>query len=198
LQSRGWLKPSLDPEHLTRERRIAGKKHRVFVFNQFWINEKAPETPETPETDLEIGSNVELQPSPAVSDSKIDTRDTGDNISSENNNEIDTLRPVSGVSGRKNPPETDRRQAKCNDSKASSLVSSVSPVSPVENRVSENASEQEREFKVGDRVKPADPFHERGQDVGIVKSIEGEQYVVQWQSDSNVRRYTRDELVVAT
>jgi putative DNA primase/helicase len=153
LQSRGWLKPSLDPEHLTRERRIAGKKHRVFVFNQFWINEKSPETPETPETGLEIGSNVELQPSPAVSDSKIDTGDTGDNLSSENNNEVDTVLPVSGVSGHENPPETDRRQVKTNDSKASSLVSPVSPVSPVKNHVSENSPEKNHQFKVGDRVR---------------------------------------------
>jgi hypothetical protein len=46
----------------------------------------------------------------------------------------------------------------------------------------------------GDRVKPADPFHEWGQDAWIVKSIEGEQLVVQWQSDRNLRRYTREEL----
>jgi hypothetical protein len=46
----------------------------------------------------------------------------------------------------------------------------------------------------GDRVKLADPFHERGQDTGIVESIEGEQYVVQWQRDRNLRRYTRKAL----
>jgi hypothetical protein len=52
----------------------------------------------------------------------------------------------------------------------------------------------EKSLKVGDRVKPADPFHERGQDTGIVESIEGEQFVVQWHSDLNLRRYTSDEL----
>jgi hypothetical protein len=49
-------------------------------------------------------------------------------------------------------------------------------------------------LNIGDRVKPADPFHERGEDAGIVESIEGEQFVVQWQSDRNLRRYTYDEL----
>jgi hypothetical protein len=76
----------------------------------------------------------------------------------------------------------------------STVASPLSPLSPAKNRVSETASERDREFKVGDRVKPADPFHERGQDAGIVESIEGEQYVVQWQRDRNHRRYTYDEL----
>jgi hypothetical protein len=59
------------------------------------------------------------------------------------------------------------------------------------------SKEDEKSLKVGDLVKPADPYHERGQDTGIVESIEGEQYVVQWQSNRNVRRYTRNELAVA-
>ena len=62
------------------------------------------------------------------------------------------------------------------------------------NHVSENVFENTHQFQVGDRVKPSDPFHERGQDAGIVESIEGEQYAVQWQSDRNLRRYTCDEL----
>ena len=70
----------------------------------------------------------------------------------------------------------------------------MSPVSPVENHVSENSPQKTHQFQVGDRVKPSDLFHGRGQDAGIVESIDGEQYVVQWQSDRNLRRYTHDEL----
>ena len=75
------------------------------------------------------------------------------------------------------------------------------PGAPAKNHDSENTSEKtERgcgDFKVGDRVKPADPYHERGQDTGLVEAIEGEQYVVQWERDRNVRRYNRDELAGA-
>jgi hypothetical protein len=82
-------------------------------------------------------------------------------------------------------------------------------VSQVEKHDSRNTSEQDREqsceFKVGDLVKPADLYRERGKDTGTVESIavadgkpfEGEQYVVQWQRDRNVRRYTHDELAGA-
>ena len=76
-----------------------------------------------------------------------------------------------------------------------------SPLSLSKKQNSVNVPEQDRErdsgFKVGDRVKPSDPDRERRQDTGIVESIEGEQYVAQWQRDRNVRRYTRDELTVA-
>jgi hypothetical protein len=61
------------------------------------------------------------------------------------------------------------------------------------------------QFNVGDLVKPIDIYRERGKDTGTVESIavtdgkpfEGEQYVVQWQRDRNVRHYTHDELTVA-
>ena len=67
----------------------------------------------------------------------------------------------------------------------------------VSETVYNGSKEPKNLIKIGDRVKPADPDRERGQDTGILGSIEGEQYVVQWQNDGITRRYTRDELVVA-
>jgi hypothetical protein len=99
-----------------------------------------------------------------------------------------------GESSDKNSTGLGWTQPELSQGETSTMSSPLSPASPAKNRVSENASEQEREFKVGDRVKPADPYHERGQDMGIVESIEGEQYVVQWQRDRLARRYTYDEL----
>ena len=49
-------------------------------------------------------------------------------------------------------------------------------------------------FNVGDRVKAADPYHQRGCDLGIVKEIEGDFYSVEWESDRKCYRYTFDEL----
>ncbi len=55
-------------------------------------------------------------------------------------------------------------------------------------------SKKDEKLKIGDLVKPSDPYHGRGQDIGIVEAIEGEHYVVQWESDDLVRRYTHEEL----
>jgi Domain of unknown function (DUF3854) len=55
-------------------------------------------------------------------------------------------------------------------------------------------SKQDEKFKIGDLVKPSDPYHGRGQDIGMVEAIEGEHYAVQWESDDLVRRYTHEEL----
>jgi hypothetical protein len=49
-------------------------------------------------------------------------------------------------------------------------------------------------FNVGDRVKAADPYHRRGDDLGVVKKIEGDFYSVEWESDRKCYRYTIDEL----
>jgi hypothetical protein len=55
-------------------------------------------------------------------------------------------------------------------------------------------SKEDEKFKIGELVKPSDPYHGRGQDIGIVEAIEGEQYLVQWESDDRVRRYSYGEL----
>jgi hypothetical protein len=55
-------------------------------------------------------------------------------------------------------------------------------------------SKEDEKFKIGELVKPSDPYHGRGQDIGIVEAIEGEQYLVQWESDDNIRRYSHGEL----
>jgi hypothetical protein len=101
-----------------------------------------------------------------------------------------------GESSSKNGSGLGWTQPELSQGETSTMSSPLSPASPAKNRVSENASERDCEFKVGDRVKPADPFHERGQDAGVVESIEGEQFVVQWQSDRLARRYTYDELQI--
>jgi Domain of unknown function (DUF3854) len=49
-------------------------------------------------------------------------------------------------------------------------------------------------FNVGDCVKAADPYHQRGCDLGVVKEIEGDVYSVEWESDRKCYRYTFDEL----
>ncbi|WP_373538650.1 DUF3987 domain-containing protein [Chamaesiphon sp.] len=73
---------------------------------------------------------------------------------------------------------------------------------PIQDKVSSHfvsivsTVDSNKNLKVDDLVKPSDLFHERGQDVGIVKAIEGELYSVVWNSDRVVRRYTNDELAV--
>ncbi len=152
LQARGWLKSSLDPEHLTRERRIAGKKYRFFIFNQFWNDEKSPETPETPETVVKNDSVQDFQTVSGTGDTGDSTGDTGDTLSSEDKEDGNSPMSVSGVSGSENQPETDRRQQKPSNSSTFDGLSPVSPVSPVKNHVSEKTSKKNHPFKVGDKV----------------------------------------------
>jgi Domain of unknown function (DUF3854) len=59
---------------------------------------------------------------------------------------------------------------------------------------SRNTSKYVTRFNVGDRVKAADPYHQRGCDLGVVKEIEGHFYLVEWESDRKCYRYTIDEL----
>jgi hypothetical protein len=50
-------------------------------------------------------------------------------------------------------------------------------------------------LKLGDRVKTSDPYFERALDTGIIDTIEGDVFVVRWDSDGKIRRYTWDELM---
>jgi putative DNA primase/helicase len=198
LIKRGWMKPALDKDHQTIRRRIGGQQQRFYVFCQFWTNENLsidvekyknlPDSPDSPDSPLKNDSISESQVSPVNSSSEMSTGLTG----------LSTNIPESGESGLKKAPDSALSQPESLPSKGSGKVSPMSPVSPVKKHDSRNAAEktheQSCEFKIGDRVKPADPYHERGQDTGIVESIEGEQYVVQWQRDRNLRRYTREEL----
>jgi putative DNA primase/helicase len=195
LQVRGWLKPSLDERPTLRRRLEINKQQRFFVFRDFWTNdERSPsdlgnhkkvlDSVDSVDSKAEICSESEFLPSP-------------DESSSQNGSGLGGLAPEiseSTESSDKNSTGLGWTQPELSQGETSTMSSPLSPLSPVKNRVSENASERDREFKVGDRVKPADPYHERGQDMGIVESIEGEQYVVQWQRDRNLRRYTREEL----
>jgi putative DNA primase/helicase len=198
LIERGWMKPALDKDHQTIRRRIGGQQQRFYVFCQFWTNENlainvedrknTPDSPDSPDSPLKNDSISESQVSPVNSSSEMSTGLTG----------LRYICTESGESGLKKAPDSGLSQSEPLPSKDSNEVSPVSPVSPVKKHDSRNISEKTdrgcSEFKVGDRVKPADPFHERGQDAGIVESIKGEQYVVQWQRDRNLRRYTREEL----
>jgi putative DNA primase/helicase len=196
LQVRGWLKPSLDERPTLRRRLEINKQQRFFVFRDFWTNDerspsdlgnrkKVVDLVDSVDSKAEISSESEFLPSPGESSSK-------------NGSGLSGLAPEiseSTESSDKNSTGLGWTQPESSQGETSTMSSPPSPPSPAKNRVSENASERDREFKVGDRVKPADPYHERGQDMGIVESIEGEQYVVQWQRDRNIRRYNRDELV---
>jgi hypothetical protein len=164
-------------------------------LRDFWTNDerspsdlgnrkKVVDSVDLVDSKAEIGSETEFLPSPGESSSK-------------NGSGLSGLAPEiseSTESSDKNSTGLGWTQPELFQGDAYTMSSPASPLSPAKNRVSETASEREREFKIGDRVKPTDPFHERGQDMGIVESSEGEQYVVQWQRDRNLRRYTRDEL----
>jgi putative DNA primase/helicase len=195
LQVRGWLKPSLDERPTLRRRLEINKQQRFFVFRDFWTNDesspsdlgnckKVVDSVDSVDSKAEICSESEFLPSPGES-------------SSQNGSGLGGLAPEiseSTESSDENSTGLGWTQPELSQGETSTMSSPLSPASPAKNRVSETASERDCEFKVGDRVKPADPFHERGQDMGIVESIEGEQYVVQWQRDRNLRRYTREEL----
>jgi putative DNA primase/helicase len=195
LQVRGWLKPSLDERPTLRRRLEINKQQRFFVFRDFWTNderspsdlgnrEKVVDSVDSVDSKAEISPETGFLPSPGESSSK-------------NGSGLGGLAPEiseSTESSDKNGSGLGWTQPELSQGETSTMSSPASPPSPAKNCVSENASERDREFKIGDRVKPADPFHERGEDAGIVESIEGEQLVVQWQSDRNIRRYTREEL----
>ena len=195
LQVRGWLKPSLDERPTLRRRLEINKQQRFFVFRDFWTNdERSPsdlgnhkkvlDSVDSVDSKAEICSESEFLPSPGES-------------SSQNGSGLGGLAPEiseSTESSDKNSTGLGWTQPELSQGETSTMSSPLSPPSPAKNRVSETASARDREFKVGDLVKPADPYHERGQDMGIVESIEGEQYVVQWQRDRNIRRYNREEL----
>jgi hypothetical protein len=164
-------------------------------LRDFWTNdERSPsdlrdrkkvlDSVDSVDSKAEVGSENESLSSPGESSSK-------------NGSGLGGLAPEiseSTESSDKNSTGLGWTQPELSQGETSTMSSPLSPASPAKNHVSENASEQDCEFKVGDRVKPANPFHERGQDMGIVESIEGEQYVVQWQRDRLTRRYTREEL----
>jgi putative DNA primase/helicase len=195
LQVRGWLKPSLDERPTLRRRLEINKQQRFFVFRDFWTNDER--SPSDLGNHKKVLDSVDSVDSKAESDSETEFLSSPGESSSKNESGLGGLAPEiseSTESSDENSTGLGWTQPELSQGETSTMSSPLSPASPAKNRVSENASEQEREFKVGDRVKPADPYHERGQDMGIVESIEGEQYVVQWQRDRNLRRYTREEL----
>ena len=192
LQIRGWLKPSLD-DRPTLRRRLDRNRQPFFVFGQFWV------AAEKIQEDLGTDKKAPYPPYPAEKP----TVPTVPKCSADN-----TQAPHLGTAGygSKNGDVPNRTQPEPLPNKDSEGVGTVGTVGTSKNYDSHNvAANNERggspaqhrgcdEFKVGGCVKPADPYHERGQDLGIVKEIEGEQYVVQWKSDSNLRRYIREEL----
>jgi len=221
LQIRGWLKPSLD-DRPTLRRRLDRNRQPFFVFGQFWVaaekiqedlgtDKKAPYPPYPPYPEDESviqsvaghppSNDVHLGTAPYPAENP--TVPTVPKCSADN-----TQAPHLGTAGygSKNGDVPNRTQPEPLPNKDSEGVGTVGTVGTSKNYDSHNvAANNERggspaqhrgcdEFKVGGCVKPADPYHERGQDLGIVKEIEGEQYVVQWKSDSNLRRYIREEL----
>ena len=184
LQVRGWLKPSLDNRHQTIRRRIGGQQQWFYVFHRFWEDENSV---------ISVISVI----SPSENDSTTASQVRSPEIIAQNANDLSDLStniPEITEITTENANDLTLSQPEPLSSKDSEDLRSLRSLRSSKKHVSENVSEKDREFKVGDRVKPADPFHERGEDAGIVESIEGEQFVVQWQSDRNLRRYTYDEL----
>jgi uncharacterized protein (DUF927 family) len=184
LQARGWLKPSLDNRHQTIRRRIGGQQQWFYVFHRFWEDENAA---------ISVISVI----SPSENDSTTASQVRSPEIIAQNANDLSDLStniPEITEITTENANDLTLSQPEPLSSQDSEDLRSLRSLRSSKNHVSENISEKDREFKVGDRVKPADPFHERGEDMGIVESIEGEQYVVQWQRDRLTRRYTREEL----
>jgi uncharacterized protein (DUF927 family) len=203
LQELGYLKISTAIDRNTLKRTILGKKRSFFAFREFWVEseqEKMPQNKAAFGNDEKPTGLTGLTGLPPETSSDSVFEESRNQRDSENPNgttglEIDPIissSPVSPVG--ENSTGLERDSLEPSPEAALGTPVPLVPLVPFKNHISENASEKDREFKVGDLVKPADPFHERGQDAGIVESIEGEQFVVQWQSDRNLRRYTREEL----
>ena len=203
LLKREWLTKGDRADRHTNRRTMDKRQQSFFVFTPFWLDRNSQSIIEKTEkstdltdlTDYEScnGVNSTFQSSPNL------VRNENDNGLNGLNPHLPEIKSVKSVD--ENQSVLERTNPEPIDSKGSSSSSPLSPLSPHKKQTSSNAPEKNHkhssEFKVSDLVKPSDPYHERGQDTGIVESIEGEQYVVQWQSDSNVRRYTRDELQLA-
>jgi uncharacterized protein (DUF927 family) len=209
LVNRGWLKPSGEIKRPTLRRRIEGTRFPFFVFNRFWMEEEIlennmgkdkkevyPVYPVYPET--ESLAQTDIQPGTPKYTTKNDGVPSVPKCIFE---DTELLQPGTPGYTEKNgdiPKCTQPEPLQTGGSEGSGTLGTLgTPKKHDSCNTSEKTDRPNCEFKVGDLVKPADPYHERGQDTGIVESSEGEQYVVQWQSDRNVRRYTSDELRVA-
>jgi putative DNA primase/helicase len=203
LVNRGWLKPSGDPKRATLRRRVGGSQQPYFVFSPFWLEsekenlslsetEKEVYTVYTVYTDAESVVQSESQTALPVYTTE---NPHVHGVHGCNKNENTFLpQPCTPCTPVESPDVHGCTQLESSQDKGfDEPCTPCTPCTPKKHDY-QNVSANNREFKLGDRVKPADPFHERGQDAGIVESIEGEQFVVQWQSDRNLRRYTREEL----
>jgi putative DNA primase/helicase len=194
LLNRGWLKLSLDKEHNALRRRIGGRQQWFYVFRQFWNDEKSesdfgngeirPVSPVSPVSPPENDGIEGFQVRPGETGSQNETGLTG----------LSTNIPETGETGEKNETGLSRSQQEPSLGADLEGVRPVRPVRPVEKQHSRNEPEIILKFQPYDKVKPINEFHARGNDCGVVKSIESERITVVWQSDSLVRSYHADEL----